>query len=233
MTGTTSRRRGLIVAITLLLGPALPVQADPIQATYSTTGVVGLAGLDGSPVVYGGGPVGSAGIDGTPVISFQGVSNGTLTSGQLFDVGQFVVGSMPAGTSTTYSNTPFQIAFTEQSVNGLAPSPNQTPVVIAGWLNGTVTAGSPLGLSVNYEPVQFPDNPFNGLPLPWIFPFQTGNLLNDFAIANPGNGGQVIQAALYTEQSVPEPTTLVFFACIFGLFVCRWRVDTVLPSLAS
>ena len=221
--------QGLVMALALTLTSSLgsSAHADPIQVTYSTEGVVGLTSLDGAPVVYGGSPLGSAGIAGAPAISFRGVTNGTLTTGQPFDLGQFVVGPVPAGTTTTYTQTPFQIAFTEQTVNGVAPSPNQTPIVLDGWLNGTVTAGSQLHLAVSFNAAIFPAiNLFDiPLPPPLVSPFQTGSLLNDFTLTNQGNDGQMIQAALYTEQVAPEPTTLVCFACVSGFLVYRWRVN--------
>ena len=203
------------------------LQADPIQVTYSTNGAVGATSLDGQPVVYWPNwpsgaqqPVNSPGIDGTPAISFQGISNGVLAAGQPFDLGQFVLGPMAPGTTTTYTDTPFQITFTEQTIGGEVPSPNATPIVIAGFLSGTVTAGQPLNLSEAFITWAFP--PENGPPFATtLAPFRVGSLM-DYLYISEGDDGQVIQGELNLVEIVPEPSSLAIFGLV-GIVLVRCR----------
>jgi hypothetical protein len=73
MTRKKSHLQAILTSLTLALCLAPTVQADPIQAIYDTSGSIG-----------------TAGISGTPVVSFQGVRDGTLTTGQPFSLGQFM-----------------------------------------------------------------------------------------------------------------------------------------------
>ena len=100
-------------------------RADPIQATYSTKGTIG-----------------TTGITGTPDVSFQGVNDSTMTTGQPFSLGQFVVTPPPDGGTTTYGVTPFQIMFTVTVASGDPALNMKTPITLSGFLstypNGTV-----------------------------------------------------------------------------------------------
>ncbi len=219
MTWMKAAPQAFVMAMTFVLGFGSPLQADPIRVTYGTTGVVGATSLDGSPVAYwpdspagSQTPGGSVGIVGSPVISFQGVDNGTLMTGQPFNLGQFVVSSMPAGTSTTYNHTPFQIALTEQTINGAAPSPNGTPVVLDGWLSGTVSAHSPLELQIG---INVWNTPVQGTPFPMTIPaFQAGNYLNYLLVSSLDSTDNMLQAQLNLVQSVPEPGAILVFGAV-------------------
>ena len=154
-------------------------------------------------------------------VIFQGVNNGTLTGGQPFNLGQFVVIPPPTGTTTTYTNVPFEIAFNENTLNGAAPSPNGTPVVLHGFLSGTIGPGSSTRFNAYINPVMFPT--FVDPPFPTsIDPFQTGGLINGIDVPGTGDNGQMIQAILYSEQSVPEPGTLAIFAMAAAYAARRW-----------
>ncbi len=186
------------------------MQADPIQVTYSTVGVLGDASLDGTPVLEWPSYLGPSGIDGTPVISFQGVSDATLTTGQPFDLGQFTVDSMPAGSTTAYNHVPFQIAFTEHAVDGAVVPSNETPIILDGFLNGTLVAGSPPQFVLNFNTYAFaPEDapPF----LTTTTPFRTGNLMN-YLWVDGGIDGQMLQGVLNTEHAAAEPGSLAIFA---------------------
>ncbi len=208
-----------IVALTLVLGFVSSAHADPIRVTYTTEGVVGASSLYASPILYwqrvppgSQSQTGPVGIDGMPVISFQGVNNGTLTDGQPFSLGQFVVAPMPAGTSTTYTNTPFQIAFTEHTVNGAAPSPNATPVVLDGWLSGTVSANSSSDIHIGINSVLIP---VQGTAFPITIPaFRAGDYQNYLYIVSAGGTYSPIEAELNLVQSVPEPGAIVIFGLV-------------------
>ncbi len=107
---------GLVVAFAVQVGLASGAHADPIRATYSTTGSIG-----------------TVGIVGTPIVTFQGVTDGSLTTGQPFSVGQFIVTPQAGGATTTYG-TPFQITFNVTSANGDPALPNATPITLDGSL---------------------------------------------------------------------------------------------------
>ena len=115
--------RGLVVALALGMGVASAADASPIQATYSTVGTIG-----------------TTGITGTPDVSFQGVSNATLTTGQPFDLGQFVVTTPPGGGTTTYG-TPFQITLTVTNASGDPALASATPIDIKGYLESELIGG--------------------------------------------------------------------------------------------
>jgi len=200
-----------IAALGLLLASPPMVQAGLIQSQIYFSSI---------------GSVDSFNVSGTPVVSFQGDS-GTITSGSPFSLGNFVISSPPAGSTTTYANIPFQILFKTEAINGTAPSPNETPVVLTGRLNGTVSAGA-AGLSPQsnltatfsspqFTPESMPSYPVN------VMPFQTGTLTNYLSITNPGNNGQSVQANLITAQNVPELSSIAIFASIAGLGLWQRR----------
>jgi hypothetical protein len=109
-----TRMKATFPVFVALISLAPAAEADPIQATYNTTGTIG-----------------TTGISGTPDVSFQGVSDGTLTTGQPFSLGQFVVTPPPDGGTTTYA-TPFQITFNVTSSSGDPALPNATPITFGG-----------------------------------------------------------------------------------------------------
>jgi hypothetical protein len=193
----------------LLAGPQ-SVQAAPIQAQIEFSTV---------------GSVDSFNVSGTPVVSFQGTSATITSNTSPFSLGHFTISSPPPGTTTTYTNIPFQILYKTEAVNGTAPVPNDTPIVLTGLLNGTITA-SPSGtvlnpnLNVIFNPVKFTPESLPPYPVTAL-PFQTGNLMNYLSIANPGDNGQPIMANLVTTSAVPEPSSIAVFACLAGLGL--WR----------
>src|SRR5262249_28378702 len=161
-------------ALGLIGSGTVATQASPIQAPvmFNTTGSV-----DGF------------GVTGTPVVSFQGVSNAIMTTGSSFNLGQFQIAAPPAGTTSTYLNIPFQIRFKDEALNGAAPTPNQTPVVLTGSIDGSVsstdgiTASSNLKVFFNspvYTPEGYPPYPTT------IVPFQTGGYTNYLNVTSPG-----------------------------------------------
>jgi hypothetical protein len=202
-----------IAALGLLLARPQLVQAAPIQAQIEFSTV---------------GSVDSFNVSGTPVVSFQGTSGIITSSSVPFSLGNFMITSPPPGTTTTYNNIPFQILYKTEAVNGVAPSPNETPVVLTGFFNGTVTAGSSgtvlhPDLTVTFNSPKLtttgtmPPFPIN------VMPFQTGNLINYLGISNPGDNGQPILANLGTESNVPEPSSIAIGACLAGLGLWQSR----------
>jgi hypothetical protein len=199
-------RAWTIVALGLIASGEVATQASPIQ--FNTTGSVD-----------------SFGVTGTPVVTFQGVANGSMTAGSTFSLGQFQIAAPPAGTTSTYLNIPFQILFKVESIGGEAPSPNQTPVVLTGFLEGSVSSKDGLTNSASNLKVFFNSpvyTPENYPPYPTtILPFQTGGYNNYLNVTGSGDNGQPIQAVMISAP-VPEPGSLAVFAGLVGL--SAWRV---------
>ena len=199
-----------ISALALLLVSPRAVQAAPIQSQIYFNTV---------------GSIDDFGVSGTPVVSFQGAM-GSIASGSPFSIGSFTVSAPPSGTTTTYTNIPFQILFKTEAVNGAAISPNDTPVVLTGMLNGTVSAGtsgsSPQSTltatfdAPTFSPGSMPPYPVN------VMPFQTGNLMNFLSVTNSSSLSQPVEANLITSP-VPEPSSIAIFAGLAGLGLWQRR----------
>ncbi len=192
---------GLVVALTVQFGLNSGVHAAPIQATYSTTGSIG-----------------TTGIDGTPNVSFQGVSNGSLTTGQLFDVGQFIVTSQPGGATTTY-DTPFSIKFNVTSASGDPALPNATPITLDGLLTTSFVRGHATLEAMFQAPGPVFDGPYPQL----VASLTTGSVhyglyLTPILVTldpTSQNGGLFdLQGALEVLYTAPEPTPLVMLAAV-------------------
>jgi hypothetical protein len=194
---------GLIAFLVITLTSDPTLQANPIHATYSTSGTIGTAGLSG-----------------TPVFSFQGVSDRTLTTGQPFDLGQFVTTGPPSASGTTYVNTPFHITFTVQTLNGVATSPNGSPVVLDGWLNGTLSPNTTPFAHIYINTLAF--SPEDGPPFPTnIAPFTTGSYVSYLSVLSQ-DLYKPIHAELNLVESVPEPGTILIFGMV-GAALTRYR----------
>jgi hypothetical protein len=157
------------------------------------------------------------------VVSFQGVSNGTLTTGSPFDLGRFAIANLSAGASTTYLATPFELTFRVLSVNGVAVSPNETPITIQGELYGVMKAGALASLSAGLNPfMQYPQEPFATT----VQPFATGDYANYLNVRTSESltldATLPIQAELNQTYSIPEPSTVAFFASSIALAWMGW-----------
>ncbi len=126
MTRNRSNLQWLVLSLAIASSLASSAQADPIRATYNTTGTIE-----------------TTGISGTPVVSFVGVSGGTLTTGQPFSLGQFIVTPPPDGGTTTYGVTPFQIKFTVTDASGDPALPKETPITLNGVLDTMLNGSHP------------------------------------------------------------------------------------------
>lgn len=192
------------VGITAVLGLNSVTRADPIQtqATYTTMGTIG-----------------STGIDGTPIVSFQGVSNGSLTTGQPFSLGEFVVASQPGGATTTY-DTPFQITFTVTNASGDPALPQATPVtldgvvstnsigLVAAFLVGAEPAGPLIG---GLSPKALPSFIREGGSIAYaLYPTSTQITLEPTS----QNGGVFEVQGQLDPLNVPEPTPLAMLLAV-------------------
>jgi hypothetical protein len=202
------------------LAQAPAALADPV-VNYSTSGTID-----------------STGVTGTPVISFNSVLNSTFDTPSSLSLGDFQVAALPNAQSTSYTNTPFHITYLANTVNGLAPTPNQTPVQVSGVLNGTISGGNQSDVKATFDPIT------NGT-------FTTGNWSNTLSIAdNPltlvpstTNNGQTsaqafLQSTMLSSSSgstggstdtggtvnSPEPSTIaLFLTSLAGLGFHRIR----------
>ena len=71
--------------------------------------------------------MGPGGIQGANVINFIPTTGSVDLSGGASNasLGKFVVAPLPAGQTTTYTNTPFNITFLPQSMDGVTASDGQ------------------------------------------------------------------------------------------------------------
>jgi len=163
-----------------LFAQAPVAQADPI-INYSATGNVDNSGITGAG----------------PIINFANITNNTFSSPSHFSLGDFSVTALNAGQTSTYTNTPFEITLVVNKVDGVTPSPNQTPITLTGVLNGTVTGNDQSNVTATYNTIS------NGN-------FTTGNWSNALSVTdNPQslvpfttNGGLTSAQALLTSTPV-------------------------------
>ena len=134
-------------------------------------------------------PASQAGVD---------LSSGSVNTG----LGTFVVAPPAAGTSTTYTNTPFSITFLPQDLNG-TPLTSQS-AVFTGVLNGVVDSPYHSTVTATFDyPTQTLD--LGDQKLTFSFP-DNSKLL----VPSQSNGGVTTAEALLTSTqapAVPEPST--------------------------
>jgi hypothetical protein len=202
--------RMAVVALTLALGLAVAPAATRAAAVtptsvndYGTSGTIGLTGITGANV-----------------ISFNSVASGSFLAPSAFSLGEFLVSALPVGVSTTYTDTPFEINYIAQKVNGVEPEQNDTPIKITGRLNGVVTGPNQSSVVATFDPISDSQ-------------FRTGDFLNQLAISgsvllvpSSNNGGRTTaQATLLANSApIPEPTTIAIFATAAAGFGLRRRL---------
>jgi len=167
------------------------------------------------------GSIDSTGVSGPGIISFVPVTNGEFSSPSSFSLGDFQVAALPTGQSTTYVNTPFHITYLANTVNGIAPDPNETPISVSGVINGTITGGNQSSVQAKFDTVADPT-------------FITGAFQNTLNILDSplslvpnstNNGKTTAQAHIDSvETTVPEPTSIALFVTTLAGLGVRHRV---------
>ena len=228
----TTRRALSALSILLVLGTV--ARADPIQETlnYSTSMTIT-----------------DIGVTGTPVVGFQGVSGGSVTTtatnpfgtilgpypngvGSAMPLGTFTFSPPPGQSPTVYTDTPFFLTVTVNSVNGDPSAAVPKSFLIEGFLYGTVSSSqTPLTtMSASFSR----DSPPDGLYPRGVFgSFSSGGV--DTILYVPSGGGSVflhggipngdfdILGVALGELEVPEPASLLLFAFLgLGLIGRRW-----------
>jgi hypothetical protein len=199
--------RTTIVALGLFVWTASDSRADALF-NYSTAGSIDT----------------STGISGPTAISYIPVSNGSFTSPSSFSLGNFQTLGLQAGQTTTYTNTPFSITFQANTVDGLTPVPNGTPITITGELNGTVNGPNQSSVKATFDPITVPT-------------FLTGLYTNTIGTPNnplslvpsTTNSGQTsaqadLSSVLTSPAPVPEPTSIALFLTTLGGLGLRHRL---------
>jgi hypothetical protein len=192
--------RTAVVALAFTALSATGASASPSLVNYSTSGTVNATGISGSNV-----------------ISFNSVSNGAFVTPSAFSLGEFLVAALPAGVSTTYSNTPFSVTFGIQQVDGVNVS--FLPVAITGHLNGTISGPSQSSVVATFDPVATPNLNVGGSSDVLSILSPTVSL-----VPSTTNGGRTtVQNQLLSNSiPLPEPATLaVFLTALAGLGLHR------------
>ena len=155
-------------------------------------------------------------------------------------LGAFQASGLSSGQSTTYTNTPFDIAFSATALNGTGLystsntsgiTPNQTPINVMGVLNGTISGANQSNVTAtfgtfdsngNFTPYTSANNTIN---------FTTGLYNNSLSVpvgaisivpSTTNDGVTTLQASLsnvsVSPAAAPEPSTIVLFAAtVVGL----------------
>jgi hypothetical protein len=168
------------------------------------------------------GSIGSQGITGNPVVSFRGVEDGSLTTGNRFALGQLVINPLPDGVRTDYRDTPFEIQFSAKTIDGVVPSVNETPNVLHGFLSGWVVGSDYSNLRASFIPDPYPSttNPGGPLPLDYHAPFRIESLtvalwpepLSSSLNPSGSNDGRMTLQGTLSVYATPEPTSIVVFS---------------------
>jgi hypothetical protein len=212
--------RAPMAALALGAVVAPSVSASPVETTTTAEPTAILRPLLKYSTV-GTLSVDSGTVTGDNVIGFNNIVSQDFRSPSFFSLGEFqMIPGLGDDVTVTYNNTPFSITLGVESVDGSIPVINQTPVVLTGFLNGTITGPrqSTLEATFNFDPANPPS-------------FQVGDFLHTLTRLGPvdiapftTNGGRTsIQGRLESVQ-VPEPASIaVFLVAAVGGYGLRRR----------
>jgi len=195
--------RTAVIALGLIAWTTTGAKADPIAnlLDYSTAGSV----------------ISSTGVTGANVISYVPVSDVSIDPTSNLPLGSFQVAGLPAGQTTTYTDTPFSITFSPSTYNMVALTGNPI-VTLTGTLNGMVTGNYQSTVNVTFNPVT--DGAFQ-----LAGASSTLNVLqNDQKLLVPASAGgtTTLEGTITTagtpnsEHPLPEPSTIALFLTTVG-----------------
>jgi len=160
------------------------------------------------------GQIGTDGVSGFNTISYQSQPDTIWgTTGNRF-LGKFLVGPLPDGITTTYTNTPFSISVLPSAlqVNDIWYKNDLQPVVLKGRLNGMISGTTYSNVVASFDPVSpWVDIVKGGIPGNQTFLAGTG----PFLISPNGTTDANMNWALIGSPSpvpVPEPTAFMIIA---------------------
>lgn len=155
------------------------------------------------------------------LLNFNGIIQQSVRAPSVVSFGEIqVLPDLGANVSTTYDNTPFTLALTVGEVNGQTPNPNDTPIFIDGFINGTITGEtqSDATLTFNLDPDNLPR-------------FQVGDFIATITKIDPvdiapftTNGGRTSIQGRISAVQIPEPASIaVFLVALAGGLGMRRR----------
>jgi hypothetical protein len=203
MTQGWSGLRTAVIALALLGWTAAVVEGAPVPnlLKYSTAGAINT----------------STGVSGANVISFVPITGAQTDASSNLPLGSFQVAALPAGQTTTYANTPFNITFIPSAYNGTTLT-NAATVTVSGTLNGQITGPYQSSVGVTFSPVA------NGA-------FQLAGAASTLSMqqndqkllvpSSANNGLTSVEGVIQTaggghEAPVPEPSTIALFLSTVG-----------------
>lgn len=211
--GWTTLLRTSAVALGLAAAAAGPARADAINGStllaYDTVGSwIDTKGVTG------------AGTTDLNALKFVPVAGGALSPSSL-SLAAFQSKALEGGQSVSYNDTPFHIKFTATGINGVSGfTPNETPIDVAGRLNGTLNGGNQSNVVATFDKpaetgsysfatglyhttLKVPDNPLT------IVPSTTNNGLTT---AQGFIETKIGPSQVPSPAQTPEPSTVVLFA---------------------
>lgn len=226
--GLSGVRPGLVVVGLIVCGSIAQASPIPANIVYSTSAMIGADRMTGSPVVGFQGVAGGSVV--APPSSFQaGEFVYPFPAGYASNVplGEFTLAVPPAGTSTTYNDTPFNITFKVNSVNGGPAAADPQTFVLGGSLNGTVNGLGQSNLKATLISVST-DTHFT--PEFGVGGFNAGGLGYDLSVPNAQvlvqSSDATASAVLVSVAPVPEPGMLGIFAVLTAGLVGYRRFRT-------
>jgi hypothetical protein len=228
--------RSAVVALGLLAWFAPGVEASATTAA-GTTSTDGLMSYNTS-----GNVIDSTGVSGPNVLSFISVSSASSDPSSNVDLGYFKVAPNPQGVTTTYTNTPFNIAFAPQQYNGSTLT-NPGTVTISGVVNGQVNGASQSNLVATFNSVGSGAFSLSGsTPDSTLSMLQNQKLLlvpstTGLTSLTPGGltsvEANVVSSATAGEVPAPEPSTIALFvSTILGLGLRKYTQGRRRPGRA-
>lgn len=197
---------------------------DTTASTIGTTGVT-FTGLTSNP----------------NAISYQSVIGASFLAPSSLSLGSFQAAALGAGQSVTYNNTPFDIKFNVDGLNGqkgpFASTDTPMPLEITGVLNGTISGPNQANVTATFNPT----NIVGATPGTPTYAFLTGIYANTLQITNnpltivpsTTNGGLTsVQGFLNSTPAslpssavtTPEPSTVLLFGATIVGFGFRQRL---------